>query len=142
MAIVCEDVEVLKKQLDEGILSGSSSYLQMISSCSSGHSTAASMTSGGDGSLKIDEGLMSGLSHSESSYRSASRGAGVEDPVEDLSVSEVAEVVARMTLFEGDGDQALQAQNSAFHNVDSGDDEGWHLLEKDSLKGSRSPRSY
>ncbi len=147
VAIICEDVKAVQKQLDEGLLIGGGSFVQMMSSRSSHHSSVLSSVASGAGSgiLKTGDGgsIHSGaLSHSGSSYLSATRAGEVEARLEDFSASELMNEVAKMTLLESDADQALQSQRSGpLHlNSDSGD-EGWDLLETSSAKSNRSSLS-
>lgn len=147
MAIICEDVKAVQKQLDEGLLVGGGSFVQMMSSRSSHHSSALSSLASGAGSgiVKTGDGrsIHSGaLSLSGSSYLSATRAGEVEARLEDFSASELMNEVAKMTL-ESDADQALKSQRSGpLHlNSDSGDDEGWDLLETSSAKSNRSSLS-
>ncbi len=137
MAVVCEDVETLKKQLEQGVMSVGSSFVhtaRVRSSRSSSSSSIASVASGGEGTPKLGEGgepIMTG-----SSPKSATR---AETDIENSPSSAAAEEVARMPFLEGEAEQAMPYQNTApfDHNVDSGmEDEGWHLLDMVSTSGS------
>lgn len=148
VAIICEDVKAVQKQLDEGLLIGGGSFVQMMSSRSSHQSSVLSSVPSGAGSgiLKTGDGgsIHSGaLSHSGSSYLSATRAGEVEARLEDFSASELMNEVAKMTLLESDADQALKSQRSRplTFLYDSGDDEGWDLLETSSAKSNRSSLS-
>ena len=136
MAIICEDVEVVKKQLDEGILSGGSSFLQLLGS----RSLSNSVASGKEGSIKLDE---AGLSQSGSSYQSATRAGEGESNTEDLSNSQLIEEISRISL-EYPARDSVEPQRTGSanqNNTDSGDDEGWHFLETSPAKSDRSPIS-
>jgi hypothetical protein len=137
VAVVCEDVETLKKQLEQGVMSVGSSFVhtaRVRSSRSSSSSSIASVASGGEGTPKLGEGgepIMTG-----SSPKSATR---AETDIENSPSSAAAEEVARMPFLEGEAEQAMPYQNTApfDHNVDSGmEDEGWHLLDMVSTSGS------
>jgi hypothetical protein len=139
MAIISEDVEVVKKQLDEGILFGENSFLQMLGS----RSLSNSVVSGKDGSAKLDDAGNSqfvALSQSGSSYQSATRAGEGGDNTEYLSNSELAEAVSRISLTNGERDaEESQRAGSAQSNTDSGDDEGWQFLETSSARSNKSP---
>lgn len=141
MAIISEDVEVVKKQLDEGILFGENSFLQMLGS----RSLSNSVMSGKDGSAKLDDAGDShfvALSQSGSSYQSATRAGEGVGSTEDLSNSELVEAVSRISLTSGGRDaEESQRTGSAQSNPDSGDDEGWHFLETTSARSNISPMS-
>jgi len=139
MAIISEDVEVVKKQLDEGILFGENSFLQMLGS----RSLSNSVMSGKDGSAKLDDAGNSqfvALSQSGSSYQSATRAGEGGDNTEDLSNSELAEAVSGISLTNGGRDaEESQRAGSAQSTTDSGDDEGWQFLETSSARSNKSP---
>jgi len=138
MAIISEDVEVVKKQLDEGILFGENSFLQMLGS----RSLSNSVVSGKDGSAKLDDAGNSqfvALSQSGSSYQSATRAGEGEGNTEDLSNPELVEAVSRISLTNGGDAEESQRTGSAQSNTDSGDDEGWHFLETSSARSNKSP---
>lgn len=136
MAIISEDVEVVKKQLDQGILFGENSFLQMLGS----RSLSNSVMSGRDGSAKLDDTQLVALSQSGSSYQSATRAGEVGGNMEDLSNSELVEAVSRISLTNGGRDaEESQRTGSAQSNTDSGDDEGWHFLETSSARSNKSP---
>jgi hypothetical protein len=142
VAIICEDVEVVKKQLDEGILSGGSSFLQMLGS----RSLSNSVASGRGGSIKLDDAVNSqfgALSQSGSSYQSATRVGEGESNVEDLVNSELVEEVSRISLAYGgrDSEESQRTGPTNQSNTDSGDDEGWHFLETSSAKSNKGPIS-
>lgn len=138
MAIISEDVEVVKKQLDEGILLGDNSFLQMLGS----RSLSNSVASGRDGSVaKLDDAGNSqhaALSQSGSSYQSATRvvGEGGVAQTEDLSNSELVEAVSRISLT---NNSVGDPEESFAPTTDFAADEGWHFLETSSARSNNSP---
>jgi hypothetical protein len=132
VAIICEDVEVVKKQLDEGILSGGSGFLQML-----GNSRSLS------NSVNAGNSQFGALSQSGSSYQSATRAGESESNTEELVNSELVEDISRLSLTLG-GEESPKTNSNNNNSTDSGDDEGWHLLETSSSKSpvsSSSPSS-
>jgi len=138
MAIISEDVEVVKKQLDEGILLGDNSFLQMLGS----RSLSNSVASGRDGSVaKLDDAGNSqhaALSQSGSSYQSATRVVreGGVAQTENLSNSELVEEVSRISLTNNNGGDP---EESFAPTTDFAADEGWHFLETSSARSNNSP---
>ncbi|XP_073395245.1 uncharacterized protein [Physcomitrium patens] len=141
VAIICEDVEAVKKQLDEGILFGESGFLHMLGSRSLGYS----VVSGKDGNFKAGDASdnhFGALSQSGSSYQSAIRAGESDATIEELSTSELVDQVSRIALTYGERDvEEFQKTVSAQSNTDSGDDEGWNLIETSSVKSNKSPGS-
>lgn len=132
VAIICEDVEAVKKQLDEGILFGESGFLNMLGSRSLSNSGSVKAGDAGDSHFGA-------LNHSGSSYRSVTKGGEGDVNIMDLSTSDVVDQASRVTPTHAEEYCRTGPTES---DTDLGGDDCWNFVVTSSGNSNETSDSF